>query len=365
MMLIKMEEQTMREEMTRQERLLAAIRRQPLDRLPTQIDFSPHMLDIMCDHYCVPRRGEEELLPFLDNHLVYGFINDTYGMLRKRTPGNDIIAFDNWQCGWDMTQEGIFPAVHPLADDDAYGQYEFPDPNAPGLMNLVEQTIHRYSADYIVASYQVTLLFERAYALRGYENFLCDLVAEPEFAEELLEKITLYQIAIAKRYVQLGVSCGRIGDDYGTQNGMLFSPQLWRDMFKNRLRRIISVYKDAGLPVIMHSCGNVLPIIPDLIEIGVDVLNNVQPEAMPRETLMPFNGKLTFYGGFSTQHILPSGTEEEIFADVNKCRMMYGQNNGCILSPGISIISDVPIKNVNTLLRAFNELNGSKNIIRP
>ena len=356
------------DEMSRKERLLAAMRRQPCDRLPTQLDFSPKMLDIMCDCFDKPRRGEEELLDVTDNHLVYGFLNDTFGMIRKRQLPPEQIALDNWKCGFDMWQEGISPQVYPLADfENAIKTYEFPDPNAPGLTDWAEETVRKWSDRYVVASYQVTCLLERMQAMLGYENCLFAL-ADDEVEDEveyLLDKITDYQVEMAKRYVKMGVTCGRTGDDYGSQRSMMISPSMWRERFKPRLQRIIDVYKDAGLPHIHHSCGNIIPIIPDLIEMGVDVLNNVQPEAMPRSEIKHFRGQITFYGGISTQDILPHGTPEEIYEEVRSCLEDFGSDTGMILSTGISVVSDVPLENVNALFSAFNELNGSHYTLIP
>lgn len=354
----------MKDEMTRKERMLAAIRRQPHDRVPTEIDFSPKMLDVVCKHYGAPCRGEEELLPWMDNHLVYCFINDAFGMQRKRILGGGKIAYDNWGCGFDISQEGNCQVVHPLEDDDAILTYEFPDPNAPGLLDWAEEAIPKYKNDYLVCSYQVTCLIERASALRGFENFLCDMVADEEFADELLDKIADYQVGMAKRYIRAGVECGRVGDDYGSQKGMLIDPNLWRRLVKPKLARVVRTYKDAGIPVILHSCGDIRPIIPDIIEIGIDVLNNVQPEAMPREDLEQYRGKITFYGGISTQQVLPHGTEEDIYNEVKACYDAYGPGDGLLLSTGISVMSDVPMKNLNALMRAFNEIGGAHYIIK-
>lgn len=354
----------MKSGMTKKERLLAAMKGEPADRLPTQLDFSPLMLDKVCRHYGAPLTGEETLLPWMDNHLVYCFLNDAFGIQRKRVKAAGKIVYDNWGCGFDVTQEGNCQVVHPLAGDGAWASYEFPDPNAPGLLDWAAEAIKAYGEDYVACSYQVTCLLERASALRGFETFLCDLLVDEDFAEALLERITVYQMAMARRCLALGVSCGRTGDDYGAQNGMLISPELWRRLIKPRLARIIGVYKEAGVPVIHHSCGDIRPIIPDLIEIGVDVLNNVQPEAMPREDLMQYSGRVTFYGGISTQYVLPKGSEEDIYNEVRTCLETYGKDRRLLLSTGISIMSDVPMENVNALMRAFNEMAGAEYIIK-
>ena len=198
--------------------------------------------------------------------------------------------------------------------------------------------------------------------LCGFENCFA-AIADMDMEEEvnyLLDGITNYQCEMAKRYIKLGVQCGRTGDDYGIQKTMMISPTLWRKLFKPRLKKIVSVYKDAGLPVIHHTCGNVLPIIPDLIEVGIDVLNNVQPEAMPRTEVAKFKGQIAFYGGISTQHALPHGTEEEVYAEVKSALEELGPDTGLLLSGSQAVASDVPIKNVNALFTALNELTGAK-----
>ncbi|MBS4023234.1 MAG: hypothetical protein KGZ79_12580 [Dethiobacter sp.] len=344
-------------ELNYKERLLNAFKRQPVDKLPMQLDFSPLMLDKMCEHFQIPKHGEEGLLDYIDNHIVYAFLKDPFGKQRRRTAGSNIL-FDDWGTGWDMTADGIAFTYHPLENIDNFKNYQFPNPNKAELMDYAIETISKFKHKYIVSSYQVTCLFERAYALRGYENILMDLLINQDFAETLLENITDYQVEIAKRYILAGVECGRTGDDYGTQNGMLISPALWKKLFKPRLKKIISVYKNEGLPVIHHSCGDVRPIIPDLIEIGVDVLNNVQPEAMPaREITEKFGKDITFYGGISTQSVLPFGTPDEIREEVKNCIETYGRWGGYIISPGISITADVPMENVEILIEAIRDYN--------
>ena len=114
---------------------------------------------------------------------------------------------------------------------------------------------------------------------------LADFIEEEELVSDLLDRITDFHVELAKRYIQLGVNCGRTVDDYGSQIGMIMSPPMWRKYIKPRLARIIAVYRNAGLPVIHHSCGNITPIIEDLIEIGVNVLNPVQPNVMDIQEL--------------------------------------------------------------------------------
>jgi uroporphyrinogen decarboxylase len=317
------------------------------------------MLQKMYAHFGAAGGGEETLLPYLDNHLVYAFMYNPFGKMRRNDfPLNTEVLYDDWGIGFDMQQEGLEFVYYPLHNKPSLENLSIPDGKDPALMTYANKIVPLYRDRYLVGSYQVTALFERACAVRNYQNILCDLILEEDFTNELLEKITEYTVNVAKQYVRCGVTCGRLGDDYGTQRGMLFSPDIWRKMFKPRLKRIIDVYKDAGLPVILHSCGDIRPIIADLIEIGVDVLNPVQPEAMPIEELAEkYGDKLTFYGGIPTQSILPDGTEEDIYNEVKRVINILGKKNGYIISTGIAITSNVPLENVRALIHAIRELN--------
>ena len=348
----------MKLEMTHKQRVLNAIARKSVEKHPVQVDFSPAGLDKIFKHLNKTQLNEEDLVGFLDNHIVYAFLNDPFGKIRKRQTSGEKVLFDEWGTGWDTTQEGTFFSYHPLGNMDNFNSYQFPDPYSPNLMDFAKDTVRKYKDEYLVSSYQVICLFERGWALRGFENFMVDMMINVDFAETLLDKITEYQMAIAKRYIEMGVTCGRTGDDYGGQHGMLISPAVWRKMFKPRLKRIWDVYKQAGLPVIHHSCGDVRPIIPDFIEMGLDVLNNVQSEAMPIDELsMKYGKDLTFYGGISTQKVLPFGTPEEVRNEVKRCIDVLGKNKGYIISPAVAITSDVPIENINALLEAIKEYN--------
>jgi uroporphyrinogen decarboxylase len=182
-----------------------------------------------------------------------------------------------------------------------------------------------------------------------------DLLLNPAFAENLLERITEIQVATARQFVALGVDGGYFGDDYGAQKGLLFSPQIWRRMFKPRLRRMFAVFREAGLPVILHSDGQIREIIPDLIEIGLSALNPVQPEVLDHAWLKrTFGNRLAFYGGISTQTVLPHGTPAEVEQAVRTCvRTLAADGSGLLIAPSHGMMTDIPMENVDALLRAF------------
>jgi len=145
-------------------------------------------------------------------------------------------------------------------------------------------------------------------------------------------------VALARKYVALGVDGGYFGDDLGAQVGTLFSPDLFHDVFKPRFKKTFPVFTDAGLPVIMHSDGDIKAIIPDLIDIGLSCLNPCQPEVLDHKWLKTEYGKdLCFYGGVSTQQVMPYGT-------------LGGDGTGLLFGASHRVMGDIPDANLKSYL---------------
>jgi uroporphyrinogen decarboxylase len=200
-------------------------------------------------------------------------------------------------------------------------------------------------------------LFERAWSLRGLEQFLMDMALDPGWAAELLERITAIQLALIEHYLALGVDGGYFGDDYGAQKNLIMSPAAWRKLIKPCLARLFTPFRERGLPILMHSDGQIQPILPDLVEIGLTALNPVQPEVLDHAWLSEnFGGKLAFYGGISTQTTLPYGSPDEVHRAVRDCRRTLGPNGtGLLLAPSHRMMRDIPMANVEALLEAMRE----------
>jgi uroporphyrinogen decarboxylase len=342
--------------LTPKERLMRTIKRQDIDCLPTQIDFSGACLDKMLKYWDLA--NELDAVAFLGNHVVYAYLNDAVGNIKARQLAGDEISFDSWGVGYNSHQEGPLPVIYPLANLDQWSQYQFPDPNANGLLDRAEKVVASFGRDYCVTSYQIYCLFERAWTIRGMDNLLMDFVLNRDFVETLLDKITEYQIAIAKRYVNIGVSCGRTGDDYGGKTAMLFSPAMWRELIKPRLKRIWQVYQDAGIPVMHHSCGNIMPIISDLVEMGLSILNPVQPECMDIAAVKEqFGGKIVLYGGISTAGALALGSPQQVREDVRNTAAILGKGGGYVIGPTQGITSEVSTDNIEMFRQAVRDFS--------
>lgn len=346
--------------LTPKERARRAFGREPVDRLPTQINYSRAMGEKLAAHLGVTLA---DLPARLGNHLVR--LELTYP---HETSHEGQVTYDWWGVGWRTEEEGYWPADFPLADAETLEEFLWPNPDEPGLLDATQEiiasdTFASLSAGggprFLVPNFGFCL-FGRAWSLRGFETFLMDLVVNPAFAQELLERIATIQEALARRFVALGVDGGYLGDDYGSQNGLLLSPRTWRALFKPRLARVAAVFREAGLPLILHSDGDIAEILPDLVEIGVTVLNPVQPEVLDHAWLkQSFGDQLAFYGGVSTQGVLPHGTAAQMRAAVDACvRTLAADGSGLLLAPSHRLTTDIPMENVDALLEAFGTLEG-------
>ena len=195
-------------------------------------------------------------------------------------------------------------------------------------------------------------LWERTTFMRGMEPLLLDLALDPRFVEELLRGLTDHILRtmeiLFSRFSFDGVA---VSDDYGTQRGMLMSPGHWRRFLKPRLAEIYGLAKRHGRTVFHHSCGNIVPIVGDLLELGLDVLHPIQPEAMDAVQLKrEFGADLTFCGGVRTQDLLPQGTPQQVRDKVRRLKDVLGKGGGYILEPGITLQADVPLANLVALV---------------
>jgi len=339
---------------TKREKVLNAINRISQDFLPTQIDYTPEMkekikklLDI--EDIDVDKR--------LGNNIKYFPLNDIIKIDRKNG-----IKYDIWGVGWDqILAEGFHIRYFPLIDSDNYRKYKFPN-YSDGLLSIIKEEGPKYKEGYFLLSLQDFTLFERLWCLIGYENTLSGFYFREREINYLLDGITDFNVEISKKIITLEVIDGLYtGDDFGTQRGMVMSPEMWRKFFKERYKKIWGIYKDKNLPIFHHSCGNILEIVPDLIEIGLDVLTPIQPEAMnPIELSNRFGKNLSFMGGISTQSTLPFKNPKDVRNEVVDRIKVLGRYDGYIISPSHEITSDCKDENFVALIETLEEYRRGK-----
>jgi uroporphyrinogen decarboxylase len=336
--------------LTHKERLRRALLHQPIDRMPTQINYTANAGQKLTAHFNV---AVADLPRVLDNHFVR--VDLTYP---GRSSEDGKVRFDWWGAGHATGEEGYYIPVNPLKDSQDLDRFPWPDPHDLHLLDEAVQTIKTYGDEYFSAPNFGFALFERAWSLRGFEQIFIDLRRDPEFVGALLDRITAIQLVLIQRFVDLGVDGGYFGDDYGAQKNLLFSPAQWRKLIKPRLARLFAPFVERGLPVIMHSDGQIQKILPDLVEIGLTTLNPVQPEVLDHHWLYEnFRDTLSFYGGISTQTVLPYGSPAEVQAAVRQCaRDLAPDRTGLLVGPSHRLMSDIPLSNVAAMLAAFREL---------
>ena len=214
-----------------------------------------------------------------------------------------------------------------------------------------------------VGNYYVTApiygsYIEKFQLLRGIENSLADMAGDIDGSRKILDFILRKNIVMLENIVNVnGLDGILLGSDWGSQRGMLISPDCWREMIKPGEQAEYNLIKNAGKDVWVHSCGDITPIIPDLVEMGVDVLNPVQPECMDIYALKNnYGDKLTFWGGISTQQTLPNGTPQEVKEETRRVIGYMAKNGGYIVAPAQEIQIDVPLENVFALIDTVKEL---------
>ncbi|MDD5596784.1 MAG: uroporphyrinogen decarboxylase family protein [Victivallaceae bacterium] len=200
--------------------------------------------------------------------------------------------------------------------------------------------------------------FETAFELRGREQFFIDIACREEWLNFFLDKITDAAVRDAESASRAGADIFGIGDDLGSQKGLLISPVTWRNLFKPRLKRIIdAVHNNSpATRFFLHSDGFIEELIPDFIEIGVDILNPIQPEVMdPAEIKKNYGKKLIFFGAVSVQQTLPLGTPEDVFAEVKLRMETIGCGGGYIMTPSHLLNEDIPWENIAAFFEAADK----------
>jgi len=198
--------------------------------------------------------------------------------------------------------------------------------------------------------------FEISHFMRGMDNFMADLAADPDFASALMDRIAEYLLEKTRRMLEAGggrYTLFEYNDDVASQQGLFISPAMWRKYNRPRMARFCELIHRHGAKVRYHSCGSVRAILPDLIEIGVDILNPVQARAAgmdPFELKREFGKDLAFHGGIDIQELLPRATPAEVRAHVRRVIEEVGRDGGYILGGTHTLQADIPVANVVALI---------------
>lgn len=377
--------------MTSKDRVLAAINHQEPDRVPIMLGVS-NATGIKMRPYRALRtligvNAPDEYLydwPELgtaatDEQTLSRLRSDVRGVLdrepssvlernRGREPHSPCI--DSWGSGQREISPGEwFPGVHPLADATTVAEidaYPWPDPDDPSRVSHARdraQSLAQEDRFAIMATPWLLFPFERAFAMQGMDTFLMNMAMRPEFARALLERIASVCKGIMGSFLrEVGdvIDIIKIGDDLGTQDSLLISPAMYREILKPIHADFIAFIKErTKAKVLFHTDGDVFPLIEDFIKIGIDILNPIQTSAGKmsdlKELKRRYGKDIVLCGGIDTHHYLPHGTPEEICAEVHRVIDILAPGGGYLVSSVHTIMNDVPPENILAMVDAVEE----------
>jgi uroporphyrinogen decarboxylase len=309
---------------------------------------------------------DESLLDYfhVDTRSIY--INETRSWIENQ----DSIFTDMWGIGYKLNPDGYYYnfAKHPLFDADNVKdieKYTFPEPNDRMLYGLREKISANKDKCLILEGLREPI-FGLPSWLRGTTNFYMDLLSNQAVAEALLDRIVEYYLKLLDFLLdRVGddIDIVKFADDLGSQTNLLISPETYRKLIKPRQAVLYKYAKEkCGCKILLHSCGAISSIIPDLIEIGVDAINPVQISASgmePSGLKRKFGKEIAFWGGgIDTQNTLKNATAADIKKEVKNNIEIFKEGGGYVFAQVHNIMPDVPVENIIAMFEAYRENSG-------
>jgi len=277
---------------------------------------------------------------------------------------DDTYCFDAYGAKWRMDKKPWHLETPPLAEPSMEG-YDFPKPEVftDPIFRDKPAAIEKYNGD--TEHYRIIDMgwgiFEHTWRVRGFENTLMDTITDEDFYEELTTRITDNYIAMLKACADVPADAYLFGDDWGDQRGVIIGADRWRRFIKPCWARIYAEVHRQGKKSIQHSCGSIADIYEDLIEIGMDCHESVQPEArgMAPEVLKEkYKGRMAFWGCLGSQGVLNTGTVKEINSEIKRLHELFKDDGGYVLAPAKPLFDEMEVDRAVAVIEALAELNG-------
>ncbi|MEN6564555.1 MAG: uroporphyrinogen decarboxylase family protein [Christensenella sp.] len=342
--------------MTSRERVEAALSHRTPDRCPVDFWAVPELIERLSNHFSVS--GEEDLLDVFQVDMQFIFPEYKNLPFQRESDGS---WFDemgvhrrevkNRFCTYEEYASSPLGYVEDIQDFENYNRW--PDPNNFDWNGFAGKIAPAHQKRF--TKLYSGGLFEYAWALRGYEQFLIDMIESPEIAHFIMEKLCRYWSAFVENaLIAAGdlIDIVYVYDDIAAQNSLLLSPKLLEEFIYPYHRRVNAVAKRFDKRIMYHSCGSVASEIPNIMKLPVDILNPLQPKAagMDFSRLKKLYGdSLCFHGGICIQETMPRGTPEEVQRAARNAIQNLGQNGGYVMAPAHYMQNDTPIENVIAL----------------
>lgn len=328
------------------ERILTALMHEEPDRVPIHNFLTPEVLEKIEKE--TNTKGYDAEIAAGNEWIIY-----TVGVCANFYLKGTEKYVDEWGITWQRVphEGGAYTEMvnHPLLDLNNYDNYKFPDPYNVDRYKGFDEIIKKYKNNYPIVGGIPCTLFENAWYLRGMENWLVDLIKNKDFAHDLLDRLVDFYIKCGEKLIEYGVDIIWTGDDFGMQDRMFIRREQFLEFFKPRYAKIYSELKKKKKDIIFaHHCdGYIEPIIPDFIEIGLNILNPIQPKCMdPVKINKKFGKELCFWGTVDNQYILPFGSEKELYDELTRLLESVAPGGGYIIG-GAHCIQPTPVHQGN------------------
>jgi len=331
--------------MTNRERVIASLEHRQPDKTPYTIGFTQKARAKMAEFY-----GDPDFESKLGNCFTL--------LKTVRRDAWQEIEPDLWrdQFGvqWDRSvDKDIGIVVNRLVTPENVAEFALPDAHDPDRFWNYPKTDTDKGDRFYIAEIGFSL-FERAWTLAGMQALLESMMCDPDFVHTLLDKILEYNLAIIDEACRYPIDAMYFGDDWGSQRGLIMGYDRWRAFIEPRIRQMYKAVKDRGRYVVIHSCGCVDELFPDLIADGLDVFNPFQPEVMDVfEAKRKYGDRLCFFGGISTQRILPYATPDETREHVKRLIDGVGRDGGLFAAPAHAIPPDARTENMAAMIEVL------------
>jgi len=333
--------------MNNRQRVLNSLNHVSSDIIPYHVEFTMEEHSKMVNYL-----GDTNFLEKINNHLHRTLWND----INEELPNKKGHYRDFFCVVWNRSgvDKDIGIIEDPIFKEANIDMYNFPKLDANKAKALIKTTLSENSNNNFTLGDIGFSLFERAWSLRGFQNLLMDMVINPTFVHELLDKICDFNIEVIKLHSQFDIDGFYFGDDWGQQHGLITGPSMWREFILPRIKRMYSECKKNDLYIFQHSCGDIEQLFPDLIDAGLDCYNTFQPEIYDiKKIKKTYGNQLSFWGAISTQALLPFESAKNVKTETKRIMEILGKDGGYIAAPTHALPYDIPCENVIAMLDAF------------